>query len=349
MLRKTIKPNLTKSTQTKPRLMMAGVAFAALAVSASAAAAQTHYDMISFGGASNTPVWVAQSKGFFKKEGLDMSFTTTRSSKKEIADFLAGKYQFMTTAFDNIVAYIEGQGDVKQAGAGDLVAIMGVHEGMNSVVARPEIKSFADIKGHPIAVDAVRSGYATVLYEILDNKAGLKFDKDYSVIAVGSTSARMEAMEQNKAVAAIINTPTDMEAQKKGYKILADATEAVGAYQGSAYVVSRKWAKAHEKDVMAYTRAVVAGHDYVYNNKAGTIEVLKAHIKGLSDADAERLYTRLTGPGGISKHAAISIPGVEKVLALRDEWSVPKTKSGKPQKYIDTSYQEKAVAQEKTK
>jgi ABC-type nitrate/sulfonate/bicarbonate transport system substrate-binding protein len=329
MLRKALAPLLTA---------------AVLAVFAVPANAQTAVKMISFGGATNIPVWVAMSRGYFKKEGLDVSLDITKSSQQQIADFLSGKYQFMTTAFDNIVAYTEGQGDVAQAKAGDIVAFLGVHEGMNSVVVRPEIKDFADIKGKAVAVDAIKSGYATVLYEILDNKAGLKFGKDYTIVAVGSTEKRMEAMEANKAVVAIINSPTDIDAKKKGYKILADATEAVGAYQGSAYAVSRTWAKAHDKEVMAYTRAIVAATDFVFADKAGAIAVLKENVKGISDEEANALYTRMTGPGGLSKHAAISVAGVKKVLSLREEWSEPKKKLGDPNKYIDTSYQQKVVA-----
>ena len=35
----------------------------------------------------------------------------------------------------------------------DVVAIMGVHSGMNKIVARPEIKDLKDIKGKAVAVD----------------------------------------------------------------------------------------------------------------------------------------------------------------------------------------------------
>ena len=52
-------------------------------------------------------------------------------SKEQMQDIMAGKYQFASTAFDNIVAYTEGQGTDKFPDY-DVVAIAGVHSGMNS-------------------------------------------------------------------------------------------------------------------------------------------------------------------------------------------------------------------------
>src|SRR3954469_24221218 len=112
---------------------------------AAPAAAQTEVKLIGFGGGTNVPSWVAIDKGFFLKEGLKVTQDVTPGSKEQMQDIMAGKYQFASTAFDNIVAYTEGEGTDKFPDF-DVVAIMGVHSGMNSVVARPEINGYADIK-----------------------------------------------------------------------------------------------------------------------------------------------------------------------------------------------------------
>jgi hypothetical protein len=92
---------------------------------------------------------------------------------------------------------------------------------------------------------------------------------------------------------------------------------------------------------MAFTRAIVAATDYVFSDKAGTIEVLKARIKGLSDADASKLYDRLTGPGGLNKRAALNTKGVETVLKLRTLYGG--AAPTKADKYYDLSYYQKVV------
>src|SRR5437868_2034646 len=248
------------------------------------AMAQAEVRMIGFGGATNLPSWVAIDKGFFEKEGLKVALDATPGSREQMQDVMANKYQFASTAFDNVVAYTEGEGTDKFPDY-DVTAIMGVHSGMNSVVARPEIKTYADIKGKTAAVDSPTSGYATVLYQIIKDKAGLVQDKDYKTNSVGGTAGRVKSLKDNTSVVAMISSPNDMELKQEGFTILGDAAEEVGAYQGSAYVVRKSYAKEHDKEVMAFVRAIVAATDFVFENKVGAIEVLQQRIKTLSAQD----------------------------------------------------------------
>jgi ABC-type nitrate/sulfonate/bicarbonate transport system substrate-binding protein len=253
-------------------------------------------------------------------------------------DIMAGKYQFASTAFDNIVAYTEGQGTDKFADY-DVLAIAGVHSGMNTLVARPEIKKYSDLKGKVVAVDSPTSGYATVLYQIVKDKAGLEKDKDYTTNSVGGTGARVKALKDGTGHVAMISSPNDMQLKDEGFTILGDAATEIGEFQGSAYAVRKSYAKDHPKEVEAFLRGIVAATDYVFSDKAGTVEVLKSRIKGLSDADAGKLYDRLTGPGGLNKRATLNTKGIETVLKLRTLYGG--AAPTKPEKYIDLSFYEK--------
>jgi ABC-type nitrate/sulfonate/bicarbonate transport system substrate-binding protein len=325
-------------------LLVGGAAAAGLAASTLAriAAAQglTEVRMVGFSGATNLPVWFAIDRGLFEKEGLKVTLDRTPNSKEQIANMMAGTYQFATTAFDNIVAHTEGEGSAKYDHF-DLVAILGVHSGLNSVVAAPAIKTWSDMKGKTVAVDAPTSGYATVLYQILQNK-GLARDRDYKVLSVGGTGERVKALEEGTAQMAIISSPADRQLQNAGFNILADAAVEVGDYQGSTYAVRRSYAKANEKVVLAFIRAVRASHDAVFKNKADAIAVLKSRLGDLTDQQAEALYTRLIGPGGLNRGAALNTKGVETVLKLRSIYGGAKGPLPSPSKYIDTSYAARA-------
>jgi ABC-type nitrate/sulfonate/bicarbonate transport system substrate-binding protein len=307
----------------------------------SPAVAQTKLTIVTFSGATNLPVWLAIDKGFFAKEGLDVTHEVTRGSEGVMQGIMTNKYQFGSAALDNTIAYVEGQGDVKIDNF-DLVAIMGVHSGMSRIVTRPEVKALKDIKGQTVAVDAANSGYGLVMFKILDLN-GLKRD-DYKVLAVGSGPNRMAALKDNKAVAAAVSPPEDIKAKQDGYNVLADATEIIGSYQGSAYVVSRAWAKAHEKEVLAFIRAIVAASDSVVKDKATALAVMKSRISGISDADAETIYAAMTtGKGGLNKGAKINIDGVKMLLSLRNEFSGSPIKLSDPYKYVDLTYYDKAT------
>ena len=58
---------------------------------------------------------------------------------------------------------------------------------------------------------------------------------------------------------------------------------------------------------------------------------------GLGKSDAEEIWTRLTGPGGLTRNAALNVKGVEAVLDLRKVYGNPA--KGDASKYIDASWQ----------
>ena len=305
--------------------------------------AQTALNLATFAGSSNLPIWIALDKGYFAKQGLAVKQEVVRGSSQEIEGLMSGKYDIGTTAFDNVIAIAEGQGDIKPEGY-DVVGIMGVHSGMNSIVTRPEIKSFQELRGKAVASDALTSGYGLMLFRILE-KNGLKLNKDYSVVAVGSGPNRLKAMEEKKAFAAALSAPDDIAAKHQGYNILADAAAELGAYQGSAYVVRRSWAKDHEATVMSFIRAIVPATESVFADKAGAIAELKQRIKALSDEEAETVYAALTaGTGGLNHGAQINLEGVKMLLSLRSDYGEPKKELKDPMKYVDLTYYAKATA-----
>jgi ABC-type nitrate/sulfonate/bicarbonate transport system substrate-binding protein len=313
------------------RKLFAATAMAAMMVTP--VLAQTEVNMISFGGATNLPVWLALERGMFEKNGLKVKLDQTSGSKQQMADLMAGKYQFATTAYDNIVAHTEGQGSAQYDNY-DLTAIGGVHSGLNSIVARPEIKTWNDIRGKVAAVDSPKSGYATVLYEILEGK-GLIRDKDYTIVSVGGTGARVAAMKDGRAGIAVVSSPQDMQLEKEGFNILGDAAAALGEYQGSVYATRRSYAKENAKTVVAFMKTIQQAHEMVFTDKAAAIDILRKRSKGLSDSDLEMMYKRLTGPGGLIRSADVNQKGVANVLRLRGT-------PGDGSKYMDTSFSKQA-------
>jgi ABC-type nitrate/sulfonate/bicarbonate transport system substrate-binding protein len=302
----------------------------------------TKLNMIGFGGAANLPSWLAIDKGIFAQHGLDVSLARTEGSMSQIQDMMADKYQVATTSIDNIIAYAEGQGPAKLDKPFDMAAFMGVHSGLNSVVTRPEIKRFADIKGKAVAVDAPNTGYAFVLFRILETN-GLVLNRDYTIVSVGGTEHRMAALKDGRAVAAVMSAPTDLEAKEQGYNILADAAAELGGYQGSVYGVRRSWARDNEPIMLAFVRAVTEAHGRIFADKPVAKEILRSRIKGLDDKGAETIYTGLTtGKGGLARKAEINVAGVASVLSMRSTYAEPKKVLNDPQKYLDLTYYKKA-------
>src|SRR6185312_16793748 len=104
----------------------------------------TAISVIAFPGAPNLPVFAAQQEGYFADEGLELRFETTPSSIHQFEQFAAGAFDIAFTAFDNVVAYSEGQGAARLATVPEFRAVMGATQIELSLVVAPEIKSVED-------------------------------------------------------------------------------------------------------------------------------------------------------------------------------------------------------------
>src|SRR3954471_2322210 len=123
--------------------------------------------VIAFPGAPNLPTFAAIAQGFFSAEGLAIELSTTPSSVFQAQKFAAGEFDIAFTAFDNVVAYSEGQG-APDGGQPDYCVIMGATQLELSFVVAPEIKTYEELKGRSIALDALSTGFAFVLYDMLE-------------------------------------------------------------------------------------------------------------------------------------------------------------------------------------
>src|SRR2546423_4457733 len=81
-------------------------------------------ELIVFPGGFNWPVWIAQEKGLFAKNGIEVRLTPTVSSVFQLTNLIDGKYDIAMTAIDNLIAYREGQGEEPVLGR-DLQAVTG--------------------------------------------------------------------------------------------------------------------------------------------------------------------------------------------------------------------------------
>ncbi len=128
---------------------IAWAAAALLALTPIAAQAQTTkpLEVIVFPGGSNWPIWVAQEKGFFEKNGVSVHLTPTPSANFQLSNTIDGKFDIAMTAIDNPIAYDEGQGEAKTAEKADLVAVMGSDNGFLHLVSVPEVADIKDLRG----------------------------------------------------------------------------------------------------------------------------------------------------------------------------------------------------------
>jgi len=298
----------------------------------------------SFKSATLWPMWAAQKIGAFEKNGLKIELTYTRNSKSQMTGAIEGKFDLITTALDNVIAYSEGEGAPGTPKDGDLIAFLGGNNGSLSLVALPRYSSPKELKGADIAVDAISTGFSFVLREILA-KAGLKPD-DYKLTAVGATRARWEALQKKETAAALLSPPFSLIAFGRGYPILAEANKVLGGYQGSVSATRRAWAKDNSDTIIRYIRAYRAGQDWLMNqaNRDAALAILKAEFPQMPEILAVNTYKQqVIDNTSYNPGAKIDMAGAKTVLELRRKYGAKGKSVTDVAHFIDESYYNRAV------
>jgi ABC-type nitrate/sulfonate/bicarbonate transport system substrate-binding protein len=300
-------------------------------------------ELIVFPGGFNWPIWIAEEKGFFQRSGVSVKVTPTPGSAFQLTNLIDGKFDVAMTAIDNVIAYSEGQGAAPTKETPDIFAFMGGDNGFLRLIAVPEVKAYADLKGKQVSVDALTTGYAFVLQELLA-KGGLKAG-DVEYVAAGGVLQRFQQLLEKKHAATLLISPFEVNAEAKGFTRLANADDALGTYQGLVGAARRAWAREHEKDLVGYIRAYLAALDWLYDpaNKAEAVAILRKNLPNMTEELALKSYGILVHPTrGFARRAEIDVPGIKTVLDLRSKYAQPPKRLTDPAKYYDLQYYAKA-------
>jgi ABC-type nitrate/sulfonate/bicarbonate transport system substrate-binding protein len=226
----------------------------------------------------------------------------------------------------------------------DVVIVTGGDSGMNEFFVQGEVKSFADMRGRILVVDAPDTAYALQAKKILAMH-GLKAGTDYTVKPVGAGVYRFKAMAESKDnAAAILNLPFTVQAEQLGMKSLGRTTDLLGPYQAGGVFAMRAWAQANAAALERYIAAYIEALRWVREpaNRAESITLLMEKLK-ISSKEAERTYELLVDPGfGFIPDAKFDLEGFKNALTLRAE--IEGGRPAAPERYIDFGYYERALA-----
>ena len=292
----------------------------------------------------NWPLWVAQDQGFFLKNRLEVELIPTPSSIAQMTGLIDSRFDIAMTAIDNLIAYMEGQGEGKTSAEPDITAFMGSDNGFLSLLVAPDIKTGADLRGKTFSVDALTTGYAFVLRRMLE-KEGL-FEADYTLEKVGGMLQRFNALMEGKQSGTLLVPPFTFVAADKGYRELGTAINLLGSYQGVVAGARRGWLKDHREEAIGFIRAYISALDWLYEatNRGKAIVTYVEHMAGSSASVAEKSYDILLDPrSGFAKKAELDVGGIRTVIELRSRYGEPRKNLTDPARYYDQSFYKAAT------
>jgi ABC-type nitrate/sulfonate/bicarbonate transport system substrate-binding protein len=323
------------------RILLGVAAFAI----ASLAHAQTPLRVISFPGGANLPLWVAEDKGLFAREKLAVKVSPTPNSVVLVQGLVKGEQDIALAAFDNVVAYQEGQGEVPLTATPDFFAFMGFSRGTVRLVVSPDVKGYDDLRGKTLGVDAVATGYSLVLQKLLQ-LGGLK-EVDYRLESIGATGVRAQALMDNKFAGTILTTPLEIAPESRGYRRLANAVDVLGPYQTIVGVARHSWAKTNSEALVGFIRASSEAIDWLFDpkNRAEAVSIYRKYLPNVPEATAQRHVDALLGDReGFARGGALDPDGMATVLRIRSELGRPQKTLADPARYVDESYYRAAKA-----
>ncbi|HEY4443641.1 MAG TPA: ABC transporter substrate-binding protein, partial [Steroidobacteraceae bacterium] len=278
---------------------------------ASLAKTLTPLRVISFPGGANLPLWVAEDKGLFAHEHLAVKVSPAPNSVELVQSLINHDEDIAIAAFDNVVAYQEGQGEVELPARPDFFAFMSFSRGTVRLVVNPDIKTYDDLRGKTLGVDALATGYSLVLQKLLQ-LGGLK-EGDYRLEPVGGTGTRAQALMENKFSGTILTTPLDIAPQSRGYRRLANAVDVLGPYQTIVGMARRSWATANREALVGFIRASTEAIGWLFDpkNRTEAVAIYRKHLPNVPEDAAERHVDALLGEReGLTRGGALDPEGV---------------------------------------
>ena len=211
-------------------------------------------------------LFIAQDRGFFREEGLDPQLVQVRATAA-IAALVSGEVHALGSIGSAIRAIPRG--------APIKVLAVSLRRPVFWLVARPELKSFSDLKGKVMGTTTLGGSQHTAGIRML-RRAGLNPDKDVTVVLGGDVPTQLQALVNGSIQVAILSPPTVIVARDK-YKmnILAGAMEEFSSIQNGLGVLEQN---ARDPLVKGILRARAKGNRYFHQNERGAAEVLARYL-----------------------------------------------------------------------
>ena len=276
--------------------------------------------------AFNSPFWVMNDAGFYKEEGMDVDTIYIASSPIAAKATLAGG-TVISAQNSQVIADSGLQG-------ADLVAIGAtVNIVPFYVMAAPEIRSIADLKGKTVGVS--RFGAATDFgMRMFLAKHGLAAHRDVAFIQIGGMPEIATALSKKIIAAAPMSYPMVYVAEQGGAKVLANLAKDEIPFVHLTLTTTKRFLKEKRPLVKAFLRAYGKAVHFLYTRQPESLAIFAKYTK---IKDQKMLEGSLKyGYEFMEKVPFVKRAGFQVTL---DEIarSNPKAKLAKPEQFFDNS------------
>ena len=271
--------------------------------------------------------YVAEARGLYRAEGLTVETVFTGSTTGGATALASGRIDLSGSCPDHIILAIEQGADL---------AVVGevVRRPVSAVLARPDVRALADLRGRRVGVSDGVGGVSGLLRTIL-RRHGLGPDA-YESVVLGGTPEQARALVAGTIDAALLTHPFSIRLATEGYPMLARTEDYWPVFSFTTLNARRAWATAEIAALVAFLRATIrAGRWLRAPGHAAEAQAILAAATGQPAAEVAATYDRYVWANDVlAWDAAPDTNGLSAVLdLLREEGLLAAMRS--PERYVE--------------
>ncbi len=258
------------------------------------------------------PLYVAQDKGFFEKNGLKVKLKFSGNDDQVFAAVVSGSATFgigdpVFTAIAKERRDIEGR---VIATLVNKVALWGVTNRKDLT----EIKSYSQLNGLTVGTFPAPSTTYTIVKDIIQQH---RLKTKIREAPIGSQLSLLEAGAAD--VVMLLEPAASIAELNKGYRVVMSLPKLWGEFAFTGVTTTEKWLRERPETVQKFVNAIEEALNYIYANPEGAKQVAKKYLPKLDDRVIDRAVSRLIQDGVFPHHALVSKVAFERALRIRKE------------------------------
>jgi NitT/TauT family transport system substrate-binding protein len=228
-------------------------------------------------GGNFVPIALAQQKGFFGEEGLEVALPVMRSNLIA-ASLLSGEVDYSGSAGTSVRNALAGMPVRLIAGT--------VTKSTRRLMSVPSIESVPQLRGQAIAINSIGGGPHNSGLAALE-RVGVD-PQEVTWLAVGSAPERFVAMQQGTVQASIFSGPEITRAENFGFTTLLRLEDVAPLPEAGVATTTTKL-ESNGDQVRRTLRAVVRALRYLRADREGSLPVFVQFL-GLPPEEAAQAY-----------------------------------------------------------
>ena len=233
------------------------------------------------------PVFIAQERGFFEKNGLKGEIIRINSEPTTYQALISGDIDATSGAPTGLVqSNIQGVPVVSLGSWDNLVSY--------TMITREKVDDLSQLKGKKIAINRL-GGKSSLVLRVMLEDAGLNTSKDVTLLQLGGSQERLAALIRGGIDAAPVDFAFEPKMKQLGFHLV---TGRKTPFMNGPITVTVASLKANRNKWVRFVKAYLEATQYMTINKEGSLQVLKRIIppddRETLDHAYEEMRTRAT-------------------------------------------------------